>query len=293
MVNPDHPLNATPFTRNFPQPVNIQSFQQAVTQVFGREGTTRRPWVRCVWAGSDRLDDAGLPEAMLWDQYGRGGRGEWRRRYLYSSSREMGQFVDEKTGLPYSREVWTDISPARFVLERFIPPDVALAGWKPTGRDRDGDLWTDRMPAEGLYVPLETNAPGIRGGIIAHHDGHCCRAADISQSICYGWYAEPGELHLNTLRQLVAQINALPERRPGPITHDELANAAQRSAEAHETLWTDIEHRIQQRILDATLTHSAMLSEDPSVRHHGKYHFLSAHSRSGLPAGRRIVLTDE
>lgn len=265
--------------------------------MLGVDNQTGRPWLRCVWAQSQDADEWGWI-AKDWNEYGDGGRGEWRARYLYSSESKFVTFTDPETGVSGRREVWEDISPPRFCLERFIPPDVACLGWDTPTSDRayihhaltgelidqDGDRYSPRKPDGGLYVPLEFDYPNrIAGGMIADHDGTCCKNAKADDAICYGWYAEPGAEHLAILEHAVHVIKQRKEQRPGIITPEEQAAAIKNAKERQERYYSGLESRLSRITLDALETHAGFLSPDPTRQQWGKYAFVreGAHSKSG------------
>lgn len=294
-VDYNHPLNRTPFTAIQPQPADLKTFQSGLTRMLGVDAQTGRPWLRCIWAQDQGADEWG-PIAKDWDDYGNGGHGEWRARYLYSSTRRFLTFTDPATGLSGQREVWEDIPPPRFVLERLIPPDVACLNWDtPTSKDahvhlaltgeyldQDGDRYSPRKPTGGYYVPLELEYPGrIGGGMIADHDSKCCKNAKKADLVCYGWYAEPGAAHLTIVEQAVQAIKRRRERRPGIITPEEQAKAVKNSREGAEKYWGALEGRLSRITLDALNTHAGMLSQDPTRQTWGKYVFTGGHSKSG------------
>jgi hypothetical protein len=293
----NHPLNRLPFTAVQPQPCDLKAFQSALTRMLGTDAQTGRPWLRIIWAQDQSADEWG-PIAKDWNDYGNGGHGEWRARYLYSSERKFVTSTDAGTGIATQREVWEDVSPPRFCLERLIPPDVACLSWDtPTSKDahihraltgeyldQDGDRYSPRKPLGGLYVPLEFDSPGrIVGGMIADHDGHCCKAAKATDSVCYGFYAEPGAEHLTIMEAAVFAIKQKRERRPGVITPEEQTKAVAQSREAVEGYWDRFRGRLSQIALDALHTHKGSLSGDPTRQSWGKYSFVreGAHSKSG------------
>lgn len=295
--SPDHPLNRTPFTAIQPQPCDLTHFQSGLARMLGVDAQTGRPWLRCVWAQDQGADEWGWI-AKDWNDYGNGGRGEWRARYLYSSTSRFVTLTDPVTGVTVQRQVWEDIPPPRFVLERLIPPDVACLGWNmPTSQqawihraltgeylDQDGDRYSPRKPVGGLYVPLEFDYPRrIAGGMIADHDSVCCKNAKLADSICYGWYVEPGADHLAIIEQAVQAIKQRRERRPGIITSEEQAKAVEDAREGVDGYWDGLRGRLSRRVLDALHTHAGLLSPDPTRQSWGSRAFFreGAHSKSG------------
>ncbi len=300
-INPgvgiDHPLNRQPFKAIQPQPCGVVNFQAGLTRMLGVDAQTGRPWLRIVWAQDQGADEWG-PIAKDWDDYGNGGHGEWRARYLYSSECRFSTFIDPASGIVSQREAWEDIPPPRFCLERLIPPDVACLDWNtPTSQqawvhraltgeyvDQDGDRYSPRKPLGGYYEPLPFSYLNrIAGGMIADHDSVCCENAKARDEVCYGWYAEPGAEHLTALEHAVQAIKQRRERRPGIIAPEEQARAVIKSREGVEGYWGGLRSRLSRMTLDALHTHAGLLSQDPSKQAWGKYSFVreGAHSKSG------------
>lgn len=284
------PLNdQTLWTENMASPASVQSFNQQLAKLFGVEQSSGRQWIRLLWAASDERDEFGWLDACDWNCYGDGGRGQWRRRYLYSADVSYLRTLNPATGLWEAREIWKDVSPPRFVIERFVPPQEACAGWRASGFDSDGDRWTDIKPIHGRYEalmlphPLPQHLPLIGSGMIADHPNHCCAAAKAEGSLCYGQYAEPGARHLEEFRMLAYMLAAAKERRPGAMTSAELDAARKRSEQRSIATWAGMEDRLKQIALEALRTHRPMFSEDESVRLNGKYHWMSGHNKSGTP----------
>lgn len=299
-----HPFNRQPFTSNPPQPFPVGDFQRGLTDLFGLEANTRRPWLRVIWACSEDRDDYG-PVAYDWSEYGAGGKGEWRRRYLYSATESYGEAFDEARGLWLSRQIWADISPPRFVVERLIPAHIQSIGWNGRARiipehpgfaegiDSDGDPFTARKPIGGIYVPLEVDdRKTIRGGVIGDHNGTCCRNVEADDRICYGTFAAPGDGHLELLQKLTQAVKAAPERRPGLATPEELEETSRRTKKSYLDYWKDAESRLSERIYEALKTHRAAFSEDPTRRAWGQFYFTRGHSKSGLTAEERARFFD-
>lgn len=280
-------LNELPFTENFPQPCDTKAFQAEIDRLFGFEATTGRSWLRIVWmpAPFSEVDDAGEPLTYDWDEYANGGRGAWRRRYIYSADASYVDVFDIAKNIWYSKEVWNDIAPPRFILERFIQPDIALLGWKASGTDQDGSKWTSRRPTYGRYEGLMLMpdvSDVLQGGMIVRHDEQCCKDARAERVDCYGFYEPPGNRHLEELERLAWLRRKAAERRPGISTHEERVDAAKRTTAHNEEYWGKFGQDIKQIYLDGFKTHAPSLSPDASVRSNGKYHWTAAHNRSGL-----------
>lgn len=274
--DPAHPLNREPFPICFEQPCSVKRFQGELDKLFGLE-VNGRPRLRIIWGASSRTGEDGLPEAMDWDPFGENGAGEWRARYIYSSRQVLVRDGETKDGIVAVKAIWVDVGIPRFFLERYIPPDVACLGFVGRGRE-DGLPFTSRPPVEGLWEPLEH-------GMIAEHDpdGSCCRAARLSERRCLGYFGEPGQAHLEALRRAHYEQMQEAERRPGPSTADELARSSRRSRALYQQWAGSMEERMRDRLRAAMRTHSHRFSDDPGVLSHGKWHFLSAHNRSGSP----------
>lgn len=293
--DPDHPLNAHPFETRYPEPLcDLRPFQEALTRLFGTEGTTGRPWVRVIWAQDERSDEYG-PIAKNWSHYGNGGRGEWRARYLYSADRYFEPEMNYETGVLSHYERWHDLAPPRFVIETFVPPDMACMGWNEltegasksffgTYYDAQGDVYTPYKAIYGMYQPLPVMAyPHMLGGVLAYHDRDCCRAAEVSDRTCYGYYVEPGGIHLGIMEEMANQVlNEARERRPGVMTGDEHEATRKRTREHNAKYWGEYEQRIRQIALEACYTHEAAFSESDKKRRWGKFNFGA--SKSGATA---------
>lgn len=296
-----NPLNEPPFTENYPQPVDIASFQKELTRIFGKHEGTGRPWVRVIWmaSGINQVDEYGWPIAYDWDMYGNGGKGEWRRRYLYASSCDRLDLLDPATGLWYAKKIWTDISPPRFAIERFIHPEEALRGWVASGIDSLGDKWTDRRPTYGRYEPLMFPpnllplVPHIATGVISAHNDYCCLQASKEQMLCYGQYAEPSRVHLDEFQRLRYMQLQAKEDRPGEMTRDQFAAAQERSKKRDSRVFSKTESNIDLIVKEAWKTHRGLLSEDPSQNTHGVWHWMSGHNKAGTPTKPKIELTDK
>lgn len=297
--DPGHPLNKTPFTCNHDAPADVAGFQERLTSLFGTEGTTGRPWVRIVWGQDATGRDQWGWLAKTWNEYRQGGLGNWQMAYQYESHCEFEEFVNPETGITTKLERWHDVGVPRFILERFVPPEMACLAWdKPvsadaemtlalTGEfhDAEGDRYTPYKPEHGMYLPLElTINRMVSGGVIADHDGTCCKAAKISDSICYGWYTEPGGRHLEIMEFMAAQLKRAKERRPGVLTQQEMLAAKERGRLQREAYYLGLEERMFRIALTAARTSAGgLLSPSHKAQRWGKYKFIreGAHSKSG------------
>lgn len=292
-----HPFNQTPFGENYPQPVDVAAFQTKLNALFGFHLTTGRPWVRIVWAPSSERDKYGDLLTFDWNQYGDGGRGMWRRRYLYDSRESTIEAKDPETGLWYARQVFDDIAAPRFMLERFVPPETACAGWQQKGVDKDGAKWTERSkPVNGYYDTLNISrrvSPLLAGGMLCTHDSVCCANAKKAEVDCYGFYIEPSREHIAELERIAFAQRHAKEERPGEMTAAQYEAARKRNTEAKEAAIAATAARTGQIVAEALRTHKGSLSDDESVRKNGVFHWVGAHTKSGLPSLSKFKITPQ
>ena len=278
-------LDTLPFVTNLAQPCDTKEFQKEIDRLFGHEPTTGRSWLKITWMPSSDVNQYGEPETYDWGEYGDGGRGMRRRRYLYFADVSYVDTYDIYRKCWYAKEVWNDIAPPRFILERFIQPDLALLGWKAKGKDPDGTKWTSHRPTFGRYeglMVLPNVSEVLKGGMIVRHDDTCCTEARKERLDCYGYYEPPGSRHLEELERLAWLRRKAPERRPGISTHEERLDAARRTNAHNDAYWGKFGKNIQQIYLDGFKTHAPSLSSNQKVRSWGKFHFTRAASKSGL-----------
>ena len=136
-----------------------------------------------------------------------------------------------------------------------------------------------------MYQPLFIRSQWskvLAGGMLAIHDGVCCKQAKRDEVNCYGYYVAPDRTHIKELERLEYLKNLEKERRPGFSTTEEFDEAKRKSSQLKEAYWEKLGDKIEGAAYEAARTHRGMLSDDPSVNANGIYHFLGAHNKSGL-----------
>jgi len=253
-------------SKNEPAPEDVRWFQKELDRIFGRELNGKSRFL-IAW-GQD------LSVCREWHPWQK----QWRAMFPLYSVRTVEHVAVTGTPLLQAKFKYHDVGVPRWAILRYVPPEVACVGWVVEGTDQNGHFY-DPMPTEGFYEPL-------RDSILANHTPWCCAAQTAKGEPCYGTYRAPDEGDLDAIRAFKAVLDAQKERRPGPMTADEWAAARKRSEEAYENWGDEIQRNVSEAVIDALNTHQASLSDDPSVRNNGRYHWLSGHNKSGTP---RIV----
>jgi len=246
-----------PWKVNQPSPWNrrqIRAYQKRLDAIAGvtPTGASR---IRLIWAADPEVG------MQIW-----GGV----RRFKY--------FVSETIALQ------------RFVLEQLHEPAEYKPNWE-QGRYRwDGAIRTDLKgdpPPNGLYTHLHT---------VAEHDHRCCDGTMLinGHQACYGFFGLPDENELEMVRLAIALRNATPELQPG-----EVIPQAELEKELRDTKYWEEYSREKTReefgqvVRDEFKTHAHRLfSDDESVLRNGKYHWVRAHSKSGLTVAERIGIKE-
>ncbi len=262
-VPQDHPYNRLPILANFPPPMKPTWFQKGLDKIGGKE-VNGKPRFRIVW-GQD-------PENLEWDPYNQ----EWRGKYIYSSTTQPVSYSETDTGLVGIKMEKFDVCWPRWWVEYFIPPEVACRGHSVRGKDEDGAEYYDPLPTEGLYFPqLE----------ICEHTEDCCAQAKSQSLDCHGFYRDPAQADLDLLSSLVQARDRERENRSGEKTQSDYERITKQTEEKKEKWREGLSERMGAITKAAVVTHSAMFSEDPTVRAWGKFHLLGGHSKSGLKTG--------
>lgn len=189
--------------------------------------------------------------------------GQKRAKYrLYTQEFECRRAVGE---LEIVETVDVDITPPRFMIEEYHPPE------------EDAFAPSSANKGEGYYTHLFS---------IAHHDETCCEGREATRNgeLCLGLYREPGERDLEEIQRRLRLRDASEHgHRPGEAsTAAELAVSERELKEWQESLSARRRQMFYQSFVDEFTTHKHRLfSDDPSVHSHGRFHFLSGHSRSG------------
>lgn len=150
----------------------------------------------------------------------------------------------------------------------------------------NSDLWAFDPYDEQPVMIGDTNREAVYTlwDYLAPHDtdGFCCKSAKKAGERCYGYYQEPIEFYLNEVKRVVRERERdalIDPTKPMDIeqmlrvqkpVYDKLAVAEKKREEIEEQFWKDEFN-----------THGfSIISDDPSVKKHGRYHFVKE-----LPAG--------
>lgn len=177
--------------------------------------------------------------------------GEKRARYgIYSHEYQCEKVLE--SGVIGVETVTVDIVPQRFMLEDFDEPSQS-------------------------YNHLFT---------IGHHDNRCCNGAEsIEGHLCYGLYCEPEMRDIDRLQQLSLAREEYRHIESGsPIGYGEMQDWLARLRNWKETAERVTKERYKQAAMSALMPmRPRIFSTDPTVWAHGKYHWMSAHNKSGTP----------
>lgn len=270
-------LDGHPVKQNSPPPCDLSWFQKEIDRMFGLHSNGYSKF-RIVY-GQDLREG----QAVEWDHT----RQIWRARYLLQTKRRLEIWRPPGSFTLRQRYVYDDVGVPRWFVERYVPPEVACRGWVVEGIDSEGDYFYDPKPVNGLYEPFADS-------MIANHTPWCCAEASKEERACYGTYRAPDEWDLDAIREAKQMLDEKVERRPGIATPEELEKAQLRSQQRYEAWDQKLKDEATAIAYDALNTHQSSLSDDPSVVKHGRYHWLSGHTKSGLTdAERKEVLTDK
>lgn len=251
------PFDDFPWRKNRPNPWNrrqMRDYQKRLDAIAGKSATGASR-VRLIWA-ADPVDGM----------------------QIYNGERRFKYFVSNTIALQ------------RFVLEQLHEPaeykpdwDQGRYKWGDTGRiDLKGD-----PPANGLYTHLYT---------VAEHDYRCCNGTQLigGYQACYGFFGLPDDNELELVRMAISLRDKTPELRPG-----EVIPQAELEKELRETKYWEEYNRektreeFRQVLVDEFTTHShSIFTDDESVLRHGKYHWVRAHSKSGLTLAEKLGIKE-
>lgn len=243
-----------PLRSNTPPPEDVRWFQNKLDTIFGRELSGKSRYL-IAW-GQD------LSVCREWHQYQK----QWRAMFPLKSTKTKITYTPPGSMVIRTRYEYHDVGVPRWVILRFIPPEVALIGWVEEGIDEVGHFY-DPRPVNGIYEPL-------RDSILADHNGFCCELANKEERPCYGEYRPPDQSDVEAIQCIKYMEDQVKERRPGPITKAELNAAQKRQQDAYEKWCQSLKTTAGDIMTDSLNVHRAQLSPDPSVRSHGAYHFL-------------------
>jgi hypothetical protein len=249
--------------QNEPAPEDVRWFQKELDKIFGRELNGKSRFL-IAW-GQD------LSICREWHPWQK----QWRAMFPLSTVRTVDNVAIEGSLLLQPRVRHHDIGVPRWVMLRYVPPEVACLGWVEEGVDQNGHFY-DPKPVDGFYEPL-------RDSILANHTQWCCAAATAANEPCYGSYRAPDQGDLDAVRMYRALMEQQKEQRPGPMTAADYEKARQRASDAREEMHRSMSEQFGAIVTEALNTHQASLSDDPSVQRNGRYHWLSGHNKSGTP----------
>lgn len=270
-------LDGHPVTDNSPPPDDTTWFQKELDRIFGLHSNGYSKF-RIVY-GQDLREG----RALDWDQT----RKMWRARYVLHTTKKPESYLPPGEMVFRTRWVYEDIGAPRWFMERYVPPEIACRGWVVEGIDSEGDHFYDPKPVNGLYEPFADS-------MIADHTRWCCAEATERNEMCYGTYRAPDDADLDAVREAKQEMDRKRERRPGPTTPDEADAARKRSQERYEQWNRSLRDEAAAIVYDGLKSHQAALSDDPTVVKHGRFHWMSGHTKSGLTQAERAkALTDK
>jgi len=234
-----------------PAAVNLKYWQSRIDQVAGKT-VTGQSRLRIVW-GQDRESTRMIV------------CGEWRSKYPFYRFQDGERIVD--IGIP------------RFYVEEHIPREELMKNgrWDNARFQWDGESLSmmdvlGPCPADGWYQAAF---------MIAHHDEQCCGGAEVENGEpCLGGYRQPTESDIERIQKALQRRDKAENSEIAP-TPEQLEKRRQDILEARD------ERRgreLRERLDDWTKTHAhTWTTHDPTVISHGKYHWMSGHSKSGTP----------
>jgi hypothetical protein len=117
--------------------------------------------------------------------------------------------------------------------------------------------------------------------MIALHDEQCCGGAEVKNGEpCLGGYRQPTEADIERIQKALRRREQAENSEVAP-TPELLEKRRQDILEARDERRR---REVRERLEDWTKTHAhTWTTHDPTVISHGKYHWLSGHSKSGTP----------
>lgn len=243
---------------NQPSPVDLQSWQDRIDRTAGKtlDNLSR---LRIVWGQDTQKGTMFVC-------------GRMRQKYCFWRFKEAGEIRD--IGVP------------RFYVEQLVPKETLKkdGSWD-RGRGYRDPLtgkFVDVLgpiPETGFYVALFT---------VAFHDELCCNGSGLQRvrrdtggfedRLCLGAYRPPADSDLQRIRRMLWGRNNASNQEIAPSEtllskwSDERADRIDRIEDA----------RFEEYMDDFTKSHAWRWSvDDPTSLSHGKFHWMSGHSRSG------------
>lgn len=186
--------------------------------------------------------------------------------------------------------VTKEIALQRFILEQLHEPEEYKPNWDQGRYKWEGIVKTDLKgdpPANGLYTHLHT---------VAEHGHRCCDGTLLinGHQACYGFFGFPDDNELEAMKMAISLRDRTPELRPG-----EKIPQAELEKELRETKYWEEYNREQTRkefgeiVADEFKTHAhRIFSDDESVLRNGKFHWVRAHSKSGLTLAEKLGIKE-
>lgn len=240
---------------NTPPPSIPSSFTDDLLRA-GGTNAKGQPNFRIVW-GQD------FDKTKIWS---REFEKEWFPRYWYRTVRR--QRIIEHPAFMIAPVVFdlVKVGIPRFFIETRLDPAVYYASGTETSVDSDGVVTrAAQIDDEACWWTFLE--------ICDHKDG-CCAYSDSLNSNCHGVFTVPGGKHLDAVqayRKWFDEIHCDPNK---PVTADFKTRIYQQMRDAEqknrETLMQEMEYATRHFVN----THFTQLSDDPSVRKHGRFHFL-------------------
>lgn len=233
-------------TRNVPPPVDLKPWQDRIDRIAGKTVN-----------GKSRLIIEWGQSATMFSC------GKTRSKYPFWRYEEGGEIHD--IGIP---RFWVSELHTNAELRRGD-------GWERSRYYRDevsGELIDvlGPIPEEGFYTAVF---------MIAHHDEMCCGGKGVvKHEPCLGSYRPPCDSDLQRVRRMKYRRDTASNDDNTP-SEALLEKRSDDMSEKREELWRG---KTREVIDDYVKTRShSWTTLDPSVLTHGKFHWVSAHSKSG------------
>lgn len=234
-----------------PADVDLKYWQRRIDQVAGKSATGQSH-LRIIWG-----QDTEVARMIVC--------GDWKLKYPFWRVQD-GSHLRE-IGIP------------RFIIEEHIPASELMVN----GRwDNARYSWDAESGALiDVLGPLLDGGFYSKAFVVAHHDEMCCNGEEIVKGEpCLGAYRLPAETDIARIQRALQRREAASnsEVAPSPeYLEKQRLDMLEKQDERRKT-------NLRERLDDWTKTHAhTWTTDDPSVITHGKYHWMSGHSKSGTP----------